>query len=355
MSTVTQSRVEDNEVFDNDGRGITIFNPDASEANRVERNAVHDNGGLGIWVSGRATSVTHNAVARNDQGIGLLGCMSCVAEGNEISGHDGGVLLGGTTGSRVVENAIRDNFYGIRIEGGGGGNVVTGNEISGNGVSGGFGVTMSSDGNRIVRNAVIDINGYGIAFGSGRHNLIGQNRIARVGTGISMGSEAHFNRVEGNSVTRSGTGMYVTSSDDNEIVANSFTRGLFGLSVNFSDRNLFDGNRIARNAHEGISLLEGNGEDRLLRNRVTNNGGDGILVEGTLGSVLDGNVTRRNADDGIDVEERSTTLARNRAVANGDLGIEAVAGVGDGGGNRASGNGNRLQCLNIACRVGGPG
>jgi hypothetical protein len=36
-------------------------------------------------------------------------------------------------------------------------------------------------------------------------------------------------------------------------------------------------------------------------------------------------------------------------VHNGDLGIEAVAGVADGGGNKARGNGSPAQCTNIAC------
>ena len=34
---------------------------------------------------------------------------------------------------------------------------------------------------------------------------------------------------------------------------------------------------------------------------------------------------------------------------NGDLGIEAVSGVTDGGGNRARGNGNPAQC--VGCEV----
>jgi hypothetical protein len=51
----------------------------------------------------------------------------------------------------------------------------------------------------------------------------------------------------------------------------------------------------------------------------------------------------------LDVEEPSTTLAGNRAFGNADLGIEAVAGVIDGGGNRAWDIGNPLQCLNVDC------
>ena len=44
------------------------------------------------------------------------------------------------------------------------------------------------------------------------------------------------------------------------------------------------------------------------------------------------------------------TIARNKAIHNGDLGIEAVPGVTDGGGNKASANGNPAQCINVSCK-----
>ena len=55
-------------------------------------------------------------------------------------------------------------------------------------------------------------------------------------------------------------------------------------------------------------------------------------------------------DDGIDVDAPGTVVRSNTANDNGDLGIEAVDGVIDGGGNRASGNANPLQCFNVVCR-----
>jgi hypothetical protein len=51
-------------------------------------------------------------------------------------------------------------------------------------------------------------------------------------------------------------------------------------------------------------------------------------------------------DDSFKVGSPSTKLTKNRAVRNGDLGIDAVSGIIDGGGNRASGNGDARQCLN---------
>ena len=57
----------------------------------------------------------------------------------------------------------------------------------------------------------------------------------------------------------------------------------------------------------------------------------------------------RAGDDGIDVESASTTIAGNLAVRNHDLGIEAVAGVTDGGGNKAFANGDSRQCTHVTC------
>jgi len=42
-------------------------------------------------------------------------------------------------------------------------------------------------------------------------------------------------------------------------------------------------------------------------------------------------------------------ITRNIANDNGDFGIVSGAENIDGGGNRAFGNGNPLQCLNILC------
>jgi parallel beta-helix repeat protein len=116
--------------------------------------------------------------------------------------------------------------------------------------------------------------------------------------------------------------------------------------------NTVRGNRIPL----GLSVRPGF-SGNLIRNNVVSSGDawylppDGIFVAaGAANNVLLSNSASGSADDGIDVEEPSTTLAGNRAFGNGDFGIEAVVGVIDGGGNRAWDNGNPLQCLNVDCR-----
>ena len=115
-------------------------------------------------------------------------------------------------------------------------------------------------------------------------------------------------------------------------------------------RTLLDGIRIASFAPDTPP-----NENTIVRdNEVTDAQRDGIAaqVEGdgpVSGLLLDGNTAQRSGDDGIDVRTASTTLTDNLARYNADLGIAAVAGVTDGGGNRAFGNGNPVQCTNVFC------
>ena len=68
-----------------------------------------------------------------------------------------------------------------------------------------------------------------------------------------------------------------------------------------------------------------------------------------LWSVLERNSAFRAGHDGIRVDSAAAQLTGNAAFFNHDLGIEAVTGVTDGGGNRAYGNGNPAQCTGVAC------
>lgn len=77
---------------------------------------------------------------------------------------------------------------------------------------------------------------------------------------------------------------------------------------------------------------------------------DGIRVQPfTAGTLLQGNRVFAFGDDGIDVRAPATRLVGNDAHDNVDLGIDAVPGVTDGGGNTATGNGNAQQCRNVSC------
>jgi hypothetical protein len=139
------------------------------------------------------------------------------------------------------------------------------------------------------------------------------------------------------------------------IARNRFSRDGDGIAIENAR-----GNRVALNVildarKNGIYLglnepPIGGGDNVVRRNVVRRSGDDGFKVRSKdHHSLLKGNLARRSGDDGFDIESSSTKLARNRAVGNDDLGIEAVFGVIDGGGNLASGNGAPLQCLSVTC------
>jgi len=141
----------------------------------------------------------------------------------------------------------------------------------------------------------------------------------------------------------------------------AITNNLNGVVVSGFDvvvRN----NLFADNSDFGLHLSDAH-LVRVTGNDALRNGGDGIHFGGEVSrSVAEDNFASGNGDDGIEVSEidrdldgnpipeRNNAVARNLATHNGDLGIQAVAGTVDGGGNRAFGNGNPLQCLNIVCK-----
>jgi hypothetical protein len=119
------------------------------------------------------------------------------------------------------------------------------------------------------------------------------------------------------------------------------------LSDSFGDishrRNLPIGNG------SGITLRAT--EDAVIKgNRIFRSRRDEILLHtDTSGNVIWGNVSSQNGEDAIDVDAPEYTETGDRANGNGNLGIEAASGTIDGGGNRAHGNANPLQCLNVFC------
>ena len=207
---------------------------------------------------------------------------------------------------------------------------------------------------RVVHNSFRH-NALGIHVDDSPDNLIRHNRIVRNSDfGILM--VADRNRVRRNRCVRNGACINVELGNRNVIARNHVHGGAAGISVEDGR-----GNRIARNVvvhthkisiYLGLNSPPIGGSHNVVsRNRVRRSGGDGFIVrQKDRHSRLRRNIATGSGDDGFDVESRTTKLSRNRAARNGDLGIEAVRGVIDGGGNIARHNGDPRQCKNIACR-----
>jgi large repetitive protein len=192
------------------------------------------------------------------------------------------------------------------------------------------------------RNELSDNPEAGMLIGGSNRNVYDRNRLVRNGEGITIDGDE--NTITRNHVADArageegaGLGIFVATGHDN-LVERNFVAGATrsGIQVSLSAEDLQGGTPAV---------------DTVVRRNQLRGNGDGLFVQTTaLGTVLERNHAVRSADDGIDVNSRTATLIGNHALHNGDLGIEAVFGVIDGGRNKARGNGNSLQCTNVACR-----
>jgi nitrous oxidase accessory protein NosD len=218
---------------------------------------------------------------------------------------------------------------------------------------------IRSDTSRITNNSVTDNEGVGLGFASASTTLADGNDLEQNGVGIGLDNDVGggFVRFERNRVIANDDGIAlndasVITASQNLIARN---RG-FGISVFGVTAATIKGNRVSSNGEHGITLdadpgqhLQGE-DSEIVGNAVTRNGVDGISVgSGAVNTLVEGNVSSFNGDDGIEIGSTGA-VAHDRANQNADLGIEAAAVVTDGGGNKASGNGNPLQCLNVFCK-----
>ena len=209
------------------------------------------------------------------------------------------------------------------------------------------------------------------------HTIDGRGRRGTAGVRIR-----HFHgvTVKFGVIRQFGRGVWLVRAGDNKIQSNvvksSFDEGIFVNET--SPRVLIQNNRISWSGTRSRATWADGIDARgaavtVVANSVRHSHDDGIDVNGS-GSVIDGNNVAGSVHDGIDVDSQTATVQNNVSTSNGDdgigvghnaanvtirsniansntdLGIQPIAGTAiDGGGNRASGNGDARQCVRIAC------
>jgi parallel beta-helix repeat protein len=272
------------------------------------------------------------------------------------------LFVGQSTDSRIERNSFANNGTSAIVLVDSSHNRIKRNSATRNGHSSVF--LLGSDRNRIEKN-LLDRNGDGIETHESARNHFRKNRISHSqGAAITLDDGAIRNRVEKNRITANGDGITSFEGRGNRISRNTITgtgffgdpeSGGFGIILDGADRNIVQKNSVTGGRGEAIFVtsLDSQGtSDRnvVSRNVVNSKLSDGILVSGAAtGTLIKRNIANHSGDDGIDVNAAGTKLTRNTANRNHDLGIEAVPGVIDGGGNKAGGNGNPAQCTNVAC------
>jgi parallel beta-helix repeat protein len=300
-------------VLNDDHDGVTVVHGSVREFdegvivgearhNRLLGISSSRNASIGIVVFDSARSVVRNS------------------SGNGSLAHNTGAGLGlfSSHHVRVLHSSFRHNGdMGIAVDTAAD-NLIKGNLLARNKH---FGIVVrgqAANGNQVRRNRAVRNGKIGVYI-EGSRNVIARNRISHPFRGEA-------------------TGIEVDGGNHNLIARNSIrdTEGR-GISVDFSrDPEVSGGPPVVGNVVRG--------------NRIRRAGKDGVHVNpGAKHTLLKRNHAFGAKDDGLDANNPTTKLTGNEARRNGDLGIEAVRGVIDGGGNKASGNGDPRQCTHIVC------
>lgn len=296
-------------------RGFDVGISVGGSENRIQRLSLANNSTFGVIVGdSRGSRIDHNSVDGGVSSIVMFDSTDGRVDHNSLTGSEGyAVPVFGSSRSRIEQNVLEGDQHGILL-----GESSNDNEIRGNRIShgGSIEIAYSSD------------------------NRVEENALTNPGDGMLL-AEAHHTVVSGNLVTDAGLGF-----PDN---------GGFGIILDGADDSLVQRNVVTGGTGPAIFVTslesQGTSDRNVISHNVANSKfSDGILVNGdATETLLERNTTSESGHDGIEVSAAGTTLTRNTADFNHDLGIEAVLEVIDGGGNRARGNGNPLQCTNVAC------
>jgi parallel beta-helix repeat protein len=269
-----------------------------------------------------------------------------------------------TVGADGIEINLGGHRFGMLITVGGGQLAIRNNGHSDvlvrNGtLEGTIDVTGAS--RNVIRNVTGSSTGTGIHIDGGNANEIRSTHISGRGSGIVADSDDVL--ITNSDVTAQlGDAIRVTG-DGARITRNRLVRSspniVAGIRLLGSDASVVD-NQVSGAWLGGGIVLDGGANNVIGGNTVSDSlqssgpagpeFGDGIRVNVfTAGTLLRDNLVQRSDGDGIEVRASSARLRGNSAFDNRLLGINAVAGVTDLGGNRAHGNGTAAQCLNVAC------
>jgi parallel beta-helix repeat protein len=278
-----------------------------------------------------------------------------------------GVLVAGASETRLLDLTVSRNMFPGVVIGESTGTELRRSLISANGLDtdeAGIVVFHAAE-SRIARNSISDNGDIGVFAEGADDTIFDRNELSGNREAAMLLDASNRNVFDRNRVARNGEGITV-GGDENTITRNHVVDsragvegGGLGIFVASGHDNLVEGNFVAGASRIGIQVsllpeeLEGGTPaiDTVVRRNDLRGNADGVFVQTTaLGTLLEANHALGSDDDGIDVDGPDTTLVGNHAVHNGDLGIEAVFGVTDGGRNKAHGNGNPAQCTNISCK-----
>jgi parallel beta-helix repeat protein len=267
--------------------------------------------------------------------LALVNSSNIAVEGLTLANNGQGLLLAFTNDSRITDNNITDNEYGIWL-GYSSNNSVSGNTFVNCGLIV-FGYELGSYRNRVENNTV---NGKPLVYLESVSDYV----IENAGQVILINSSCIL--VENLDLSNATVGVWLWRTDSTKIVGNNLTNNLWGVfgvargggslnstisgnnitnnrfGIGLSSRNsTVSGNYVSDNLY-GVWLFE-SANSTVTANNITNNNYLGVMVGADSdGSTISGNYVSKNghADDimsaGITLGSANVVVERNTIIDN---------------------------------------
>jgi Right handed beta helix region len=210
------------------------------------------------------------------------------------------------------------------------------------------GITLDLGGHTI--DGLVNTNSRGVV-NSGFDNVTVQNgTVTQFETGVSLIAGANLNTISALRAYANTTGLGIFDSANATITGSTIAgSGGNGVLLIRSPRSRFLSSTASGNAGIGVNVFDS--PDTLVSGvkAISNNRYGIVISETSPRSEVRNSVASSNDLSGIAATAPTAKLTGNTTLFNTQLGIDAFAGVTDGGGNKAHDNGNQHQCENVVC------
>ncbi len=286
------------------GNNISIDN---SHWVKILLNTITHAASYGIVGMGTNLVIQSNQVQANvGFGIGVIGYRNLIIK-NTVTGNDAGILDAGN-GDKIIRNTVRNN---------------TGN-----------GIIIAGASVKTQRNTVTDNGGLGIveSLGSAQQNVYTSNIVQRNAGGIYVHADA---MVIKNTVTNNAGDGIDGGWSGNTLIGNIIKDNTgYGIYLvrdgHFLKGNLVTGNGgagIYIDATDGGTLTDLTGMNQILKNKVLNNGVNGIELDGCNLTIVSNNFCAGNGW-GISGGTDSIAVIYTKNKVNNNLGGLAMTANG---------------------------
>ena len=269
-------------------------------------------------------TTTGTCIAITANGITLDGQGHKITASNAIPA----AAVTGRTGVSILNLDLSGNAVtGIKISGGSG-NLVSGVDVSWDGVShGGSGVQLESSNNNIIQNLTATNRSQAIYFtGTSGGNTIQNSNLSGSNYAIHSTGPGQGNSYLNNDLSGAATwAVFVYSDDSVQISGNDYTLASNAIFLNGVDGVTIDGENVAWTGLNlgGIGLQLENSNNNIIQNLTATRRSQAVYLTGISG----GNIVRNNDLSGSNYPIHSTGSGQGNSFLNNDLSGAVTWGI----------------------------